>query len=156
MFSTAGISQGGGLLQAVGDNCKFSRDSVKEWGLVSSATDPVESLDFYQDGEYRLRFRLAKSTYFKRTKLGWSVNIGEVIVWVLLFLFGWIGTLQLVRQIFNLAFWINRRFIAGEDADAAAGASGGGAGASDAKSGAVDVEAGKADAVEMEETRADR
>jgi len=93
-------------IQTTGNKCVFDRRSLKEFSLSSKGTTAVSSLNFYStsgtattNSVYQLAFSLVKGQYWKHIQVSLYVNIGQIIVWIILFALGIVGIFQLTKEI---------------------------------------------------------
>ena len=89
-------------IQTTQNNCSFDSRSLKEFSLASKGSSPVSNVDFYStlnDFSYLLDVRMTKGEYWKHTQLSLYVNIGQVVVWIILFALGLVGIFQIMREL---------------------------------------------------------
>lgn len=77
-------------LQTTQNNCTFDPQSLKEFSPSSKTPTSVQSNDFYAATNtyvYALTVSISKSALWKNTQRSLYVNIGQIIVWIILFAF---------------------------------------------------------------------
>jgi len=93
-------------LQTTLNNCSFDARSLKEFSPSSKQPSSVGGNDFYAATTsyvYSLTIGIVKSPLWKNTQLSLYVNIGQILVWIILFALGLVGIFQLVKELVGLS-----------------------------------------------------
>jgi len=92
-------------IQTTTNNCTFDRRSLKEFSTASKQQLGIGNTDFYStqgNAVYKFTMNVVKGPYWKHVQMSLYVNIGQIIVWIILFALGLVGIFQITREFFAL------------------------------------------------------